>query len=513
MNLIRYKKLRKVSIAIFTLALLLTSISPVLAANETTTANLKIEAMELGNFKDHFDDWYFENGPEFPGATGLFQQFQVPDLNIGKDGYTAKLIGNFTAGGLYVAARRTFDPLDIKELGMQVKTEDSSFVRLRMIDSTGQVHQQKLALEANAQYEDITVDVFNGGIDYSYWGGANDGQWHAPAKGMVLILERKDLKDGKKAGQIQINNVTAFVPHPLLRLNQKNLGNIFIQGEQASIDVITAGDELVWNATNFSGVQVANGSIPAPDGTASITLPMSTNGYYSLQVTAFQNGEPLATKETSLAILEPFDITQFDDSPFGLSTHFGQTWKPELISLISKVGAKSIRDEMYWKEIEKTKNQYDFLAKHDIYMNTVEQYGIKPFIILSYGNPLYDEGKKPYTDAGHNGFANYGNSIVDQYPTLVDAVEVYNEFNHGLGELNSSRNYLPLLKATYEKLQPQHSTVTVVGPATAGAPTAWIEELFQLGGLQYLDAISIHPYRYPLSPEDGLVGELNNVQN
>ncbi len=513
MNRIRNKKTRQVCIALFALLLLCASINPVLAANEAVPANVTLETTELGNFKDAFDDWLFENGPEFPGATGLFQQFQVPDLTIGTDGYTAKLIGDFTAGGLYVAARRTFDPLDIKQLDMQVKTEDSSFVRLRLIDSTGQVHQQKLALEANAQYEDITVDVFNGGIDYSYWGGANDGQWHAPAKGMALILERKDFKDGKKAGQIQINNVTAFSPAPPLKLYQKNLGNIFIQGEQAGIDVLTSGDEIAWTATNFSGVQVAGGSIPAPDGTASIILPVTTNGYYSLQVKSFQNGEPLAVKDTSFAILEPFDITQFDDSPFGLSTHFGQTWKPELISLISKAGAKSIRDEIYWKEIEKTKEQYNFLAKHDVYMNTVEQYGINPFIVLSYGNPLYDEGKKPHTNDGHNGFANYGNAIVDKYPTLVDAVEVYNEFNHGLGENNNSQHYLPLLKATYEKIKSQHSSVTVVGPATAGAPIAWIEELFKLGGLQYLDAISIHPYRYPLSPESGLAADLNNLQN
>jgi hypothetical protein len=513
MKLSKHRKMREAITAVLTLVLLLTSIGSVLADDGAVTANMNVETKELGNFKDDFNYWKFENGPEFPGAVGSFQQVQGTDLNIGTDGYIAKLMGNFTNGGLYVAARRSFDPLDIKELDLRVKTEDTSFVRLRMTDSTGQVHQQKLALTANGQYEDIAVNVFNDGIDYSHWNGANDGIWHAPAKGIVLILERKDLIGGKKIGQIEISDVSAFVPMPRLGLNQTKLGNIFMQGEQPIIEAVTAGDEIVWRALNFGGNQVAEGTISTPDGTASMAIPVTANGYYSLQVTALQNGAQLATAETSFAMLEPFDINQFDDSPFGLATHFGQTWNTELISLISKLGAKTIRDEIYWKDVEKTQGQYEFPAKYNAYMNVIEQSGIKPFIVLSYGNPLYDEGKKPNTDAGHNGFANYGNSILDQYPTLVDAVEVYNEFNHGLGELNNGRHYLPLLKATYEKLKSQHSTVTVVGPATAGAPTAWIEELFQLGGLQYLDAISIHPYRYPLSPEDGLVGDLNRVQN
>lgn len=43
--------------------------------------------------------------------------------------------------------------------------------------------------------------------------------------------------------------------------------------------------------------------------------------------------------------------------------------------------------------------------------------------------------------------------------------------------------------------------VTVVGASSFKVPLDWFEELFRLGGLKHMDAVSIHPYRAPGAPE------------
>ncbi|UUZ97098.1 hypothetical protein LJK87_02480 [Paenibacillus sp. P25] len=61
-------------------------------------------------------------------------------------------------------------------------------------------------------------------------------------------------------------------------------------------------------------------------------------------------------------------------------------------------------------------------------------------------------------------------------------------------------------------MKAEHPQTTVVGMATAGIPWTWMEEVFKLGGLNYTDAVSIHPYRYPGAPET-LAQDLMKLQD
>ncbi|MDF2717649.1 MAG: hypothetical protein K0R28_4574, partial [Paenibacillus sp.] len=291
--------------------------------------------------------------------------------------------------------------------------------------------------------------------------------------------------------------------------------------ETASFRVLSSGDTVTSSVYDYWGDPVAVLRNPIVSGTATIAVPPLAPGYYILKAAAERGGSPIAQAETTFAVLTPNDISQVEDSPFGMSTHFGQTskasWTPELIPLLALAGSKNIRDELYWNVVEKEKGVYTFPESYERFMSGLRESRIDPFIIYSYTNKFHDHDSTPYTDEGRQGFAEYGRAIQRHYEGQVKWAEVYNEFNIAFGDRGDgpadSRPdyYVKLLKRTYETVKSEFPDVTLVGPASAGIPWTWLEEVFKLGGLSYMDAVSIHPYRYPAAPET-LAADLAKLQ-
>ena len=165
--------------------------------------------------------WSFDNGSEFPGATGKLTL--DPDARReGRD--SLKLVGDFTKGGNYVQAGRKIDDVDIRELSLWVRNPGSDQFSLRLSDASGQTHQIVLKTEALPGWQHVVfplerffarrgqADAVPGVARYESWGGAKDGRWHGPAKAIYLLLGKPQDKD-VKVRTLWINDV-AIVPRP-----------------------------------------------------------------------------------------------------------------------------------------------------------------------------------------------------------------------------------------------------------------------------------------------------------
>ncbi len=141
--------------------------------------------------------WSFDNGSEFPGATGGL----TVEPRTGRDGKDRlKLVGNFTKGGNYVQAGRAIDKVDIRELSMWVRTPDVDRFTIRLNDASGQTHQIDIKTEARADWQRVVFpleqffarrgqsDAVTVVAKYESWGGAKDGQWHGPATAIYFLL-------------------------------------------------------------------------------------------------------------------------------------------------------------------------------------------------------------------------------------------------------------------------------------------------------------------------------------
>ncbi|MGH7945587.1 MAG: glycosyl hydrolase, partial [Opitutaceae bacterium] len=74
-----------------------------------------------------------------------------------------------------------------------------------------------------------------------------------------------------------------------------------------------------------------------------------------------------------------------------------------------------------------------------------------------------------------------------------------------------AETYRRMLTAVYNEVKRERPDVRVVGGATAGVPLPYWEKLLANGALQYMDVLSVHPYRYDAAPE-GLETDIAELQ-
>ncbi|WP_171641976.1 OmpL47-type beta-barrel domain-containing protein [Paenibacillus phytorum] len=461
----------------------------------------------IGNFENAFDIWKLTLGA---GAKGQY----VRDSSMFKEGsFSGKLSGDFSGTGKSVSLGRYFSPREIKKLGFWVKTTDAAAILVVLKDSTGQVHQQKVAVTPNGNWQKIEVFKFTEGTSYLHYNGANDGVWHGPAQGIGFIVEKSGLIGGKTSGDIRLDNIVTTSTFPDLSIEQSRMGNVFLANESAAFPLVTRGDTVSWSVYDHLDHQVLAGSEGVQDRQLNLTIPIQQLGYYKLSLAAEKDGQTIKRAEISFARLAEDDPTLANNSPFGVSTHLARTstgWTPELSTLLKRAGSKNFRDEITWVDVENEKGKYQKPPGRDAFMRKTQQDGLKPFITFDFTNPFYDQDSTPYSDEGRQGFANYGKALLDLYGNQMEWVEVYNEFNGGFGDRGNgpadSRPdyYFKLLKKTYETVKAARPDVTVVGMAS-NVDIKWMEEVFKLGGLQYMDVVSIHPYN---RTSDGMLQDI-----
>jgi hypothetical protein len=182
----------------------------------------------------------------------------------------------------------------------------------------------------------------------------------------------------------------------------------------------------------------------------------------------------------------------------------------EFVNLLHKYNIKSIRFDYPWALVEKQKGKFKPISdKMDEMILLSAQNGIKPLIILDYGNAIYNIGK-PLDEGDINRFIDYVNWTVDHFKNIDPIYEVWNEWSLGHprtiseGSL-SARQYFNLVKnvsTEIHKINP--NTIVIAGSFCPTFPgqIGWARELMRLGIMNYIQGISIHPYNEWLNPMD-----------
>ena len=163
--------------------------------------------------------WKFNNGQEFPGATGSL----TVDAEAKREGRASlKLSGDFTKGGNYVEAGRAIDGVDIRELSMWVRSAELEQFTVRINDASGQTHQIGIKSERGPEWRRVVLplerffanrgqaDAVTNISKYESWGGAKDGAWHGPATAIYILI-------GKTAEKKQVDlwlSDMSIVPRP-----------------------------------------------------------------------------------------------------------------------------------------------------------------------------------------------------------------------------------------------------------------------------------------------------------
>ncbi|MEZ0295841.1 MAG: sugar-binding protein, partial [Candidatus Methylacidiphilales bacterium] len=285
---------------------------------------------------EHF--WDYVDGREFPGAKGSLTA--VKDQP--EDGkYAMELKGDFSGGGLYVAAAKRMEDLalqDIKEIRLKYKTDTVKSVGIRLGDGSGQTHQKKnVPLTADGQWHELVLkpaEIAGG----EHWGGANDGKWKGAPKYVSIGIGKPESEGGSKSSSLLIADV------------------------KASALVSASSGEVAWQAP-FEGDSAAAAKDWATKGAVKVDETDAFKGKQSLvlektdatlreNVTAAGPAFPVRPGTWEIQFAAKSDLTSMDNSYNGslriefLDASGKVVGSSELATLFRKNGWKPIKKQV-----------------------------------------------------------------------------------------------------------------------------------------------------------------------
>jgi hypothetical protein len=184
--------------------------------------------------------------------------------------------------------------------------------------------------------------------------------------------------------------------------------------------------------------------------------------------------------------------------------------------LIQAAGFKFIRMDFSWTEIETRKGHYDWAAYEEL-LDNLDRHGLRAILILDYSHPLYEQkvtainpmDNKPHETIAaprHRGsvaaFVGWAAAGARHFRGRHVIWEIWNEPNIEFwSPLPDVGRYSVLALATAKSIRAADPEATIIGPASSEFPWDFLEAFLQSGVLEYLDAVSVHPYRRNRPPE------------
>lgn len=165
---------------------------------------------------------------------------------------------------------------------------------------------------------------------------------------------------------------------------------------------------------------------------------------------------------------------------------------PTKRELMQSLGAQAIRIGAGWATVEKTKGVFSWVTLDDR-LKSAAASGMKPYLLLDARNDLY--GGVPTSDTSRAAYAKFCGAVAARYAGYSPMLEVANEPNEErFWPSPDPEMYAKCLMAAAREIKRRNPVACVVGYSLSGTDPAWLEPGLQDGVLQYVDAISVHPY-------------------
>ncbi|MDQ1329547.1 MAG: hypothetical protein QG641_2838, partial [Candidatus Poribacteria bacterium] len=242
--------------------------------------------------------------------------------------------------------------------------------------------------------------------------------------------------------------------------------------------------------------------------------PFQNQGFYKISFQLEKNNEIINEGadwfRVSTEKVEKSDSTLI----FGASSCYANPQDhEEFFRRASAVGVHSLRMPFEWAEIEPKDNKFAW-DKYDRIVGWASKYGVELIPTFIWENPQPEwagrgkakkdkeeeryppENLKKWDDFVYQTVNHYKNSIHWWIPANEPNLSKY------WHPKPDAKAYTKLLKATKEAVQRADPKAKILGCNVAGMDLRFLEECFKEGALSYCDAIGVHPYICPHSPDE-----------
>jgi polysaccharide biosynthesis protein PslG len=165
---------------------------------------------------------------------------------------------------------------------------------------------------------------------------------------------------------------------------------------------------------------------------------------------------------------------------------------PALVPSYAKAGFRAVRFDLPWSSIEW--HDGDHWEQVDTFVATLRAHRLAPVITI-HGS-LRPDGYAPVEKAERVGFAHFAMRAARRYKGAV--WEIWNEPNVPGFWLPApdAAAYVDLLAVTSIAIRAEDPTARIIGPSLGSGTLDWayLGEFIRWGGLNYIDALAVHPY-------------------
>lgn len=177
---------------------------------------------------------------------------------------------------------------------------------------------------------------------------------------------------------------------------------------------------------------------------------------------------------------------------------------------VGELGVGAARIQSGWARCEQKKGKYEFGWLDEAVDGLCEQ-GIRPWMCLAYGNPVYGAqkslGSRIFTDEKTlRAWERYVTAVARRYKGRVSEWEVWNEPN--LRGADQSAAYAELLIRTAEAVRKVDPEAVIIGFGLSRMPLGFTGRVLDIvrerGRLDLIDYVSFHPYYE--NPDDATPG-------
>lgn len=195
----------------------------------------------------------------------------------------------------------------------------------------------------------------------------------------------------------------------------------------------------------------------------------------------------------------------------GVCMHMWQMNLPllEVQKMMEMAQVTSWRDGLNWAAVERRPGVYRLPPQFEALMKAVDDApskGLRPMVIVGYGNPLYETGGLVTTPRARKAFADYASWLARRLKGKVRYYEIWNEWNIGAGStthprtIGSVEDYVALVRVATAAIHKADPDAKVVAGGATNLDTSWFEAFGTTGVLDVIDGVSIHPYNYGRRP-------------
>lgn len=177
---------------------------------------------------------------------------------------------------------------------------------------------------------------------------------------------------------------------------------------------------------------------------------------------------------------------------------------------VGELGVGAARIQSGWARCEQKKGKYEF-GWLDEAVDGLREQGIRPWMCLAYGNPVYGAqkslGSRIFTDEETlQAWERYVTAVARRYKGRVSEWEVWNEPN--LRGADQSAAYAELLIRTAEAVRRVDPEAVIIGFGLSRMPVGFTGRVLDIvrerGKLGLIDYVSFHPYHE--NPDDATPG-------